>query len=251
MIERLSDSPPPQSLGERIVSKRQDLGLTQEQLAFSTGISQGFCANLEIDDIQGINYKSALNIVKALGAGINLFEGVQDDRVFLMPPARRLHELLSQTKLGNLKALEIENLTLKLIPEVETKNVRYIHEISNKEPIGESIKRRRGEISQTELAVRSGISQGFISLVESGKSIPSITYVRKIAFGLTIDAHELLDIEEINYPSAIIHFDRFLRSTKFTAGQKNVYLNRLSQMVSMIQPLANSIDPIPQSVYII
>lgn len=51
-------------------------------------------------------------------------------------------------------------------------------------------------ISQTELSILSGISQNYISEIEAGKKLPSLTILEKIATGLEVCVSLLLTNKE-------------------------------------------------------
>ena len=58
-------------------------------------------------------------------------------------------------------------------------------------------KRQEAEISQEELAARSGLDRTYISGVERGVRNPSLTALLKIACGLKISVANLLDGLEV------------------------------------------------------
>lgn len=47
--------------------------------------------------------------------------------------------------------------------------------------------RRKAKITQAELAERSGVSQGYIAHIESGRRVPTVKTAKKIAGVLGID----------------------------------------------------------------
>ena len=47
--------------------------------------------------------------------------------------------------------------------------------------------RRKAKITQAKLAERSGVSQGYIAHIESGRRVPSVKTAKKIADVLGID----------------------------------------------------------------
>ena len=59
--------------------------------------------------------------------------------------------------------------------------------------------RQQSDISQEELAARSGLDRTYISGVERGVRNPSITALLKIASGLQISVSKLLDGLETKY----------------------------------------------------
>ncbi len=52
--------------------------------------------------------------------------------------------------------------------------------------------REKRRLSQEKLAQASNLTTGFVSTIESGKKTPSLTTVLKLAYGLKVDAAELL-----------------------------------------------------------
>lgn len=62
--------------------------------------------------------------------------------------------------------------------------------------------RKMRHFSQTQLAIRSGISQQAISNLETGKSSPSEYTIRQLAAALRIPLSELLEDDKIKTPTA-------------------------------------------------
>ncbi|MED0678278.1 helix-turn-helix transcriptional regulator [Aneurinibacillus thermoaerophilus] len=56
--------------------------------------------------------------------------------------------------------------------------------------------RNSKDMTQNELADKAGIAQAYLSEIETGKTIPSIPVLRRIAKALGITVAELLDDEE-------------------------------------------------------
>jgi len=63
---------------------------------------------------------------------------------------------------------------------------------------GEKLKRLRHEanIKQEELAEKAGINRTYLSMIENGKSSPTIDVVKRLAQGIGADALELLISED-------------------------------------------------------
>ncbi|MED0736196.1 helix-turn-helix transcriptional regulator [Aneurinibacillus thermoaerophilus] len=55
--------------------------------------------------------------------------------------------------------------------------------------------RNSKDMTQNELADKAGIAQAYLSEIETGKTIPSIPVLRRIAKALGITVAELLDDE--------------------------------------------------------
>lgn len=89
--------------------------------------------------------------------------------------------------------------------------------------LGNNIKiyREKVGISQRELARRINKTGQFISLVEQGKSKPSIDVLEKIAHTLKIGTSKLLDNENL-YPEELVKAsgDYFLEQYLYTLGYK-------------------------------
>jgi len=239
------------SLGDQIRNLRELQGMNQEQLANEMGISQEYLSQIETGDCQySFGYKHAISIAQALGVGINFFEGKPDTQIFLKPQARRLHQILSSPQLDNERRKAIKRAVRNLIPETDISKIGHVELVSQEKTIGDIVcdaRTRTGAMTQGELAWRSNLSQGYLSQLESGDiDNPSLHTLGKISQGLNIDVYRLLGIQQTVYPREIEKLDRFLRSDHFTAGQKAVILNRLIQIVSIIKPLINRIDPVSQ-----
>lgn len=58
--------------------------------------------------------------------------------------------------------------------------------------------RQKQHMSQMDLALEAGISQGFLAMVESNRKIPTITTIFKIAQALDIHPSILLEDVDIN-----------------------------------------------------
>jgi transcriptional regulator with XRE-family HTH domain len=56
--------------------------------------------------------------------------------------------------------------------------------------------RKKKSISQEKLAEKTGLDRTFISLIETGKRIPTLTSICKLAKALDIKASELLKLYE-------------------------------------------------------
>nr|MBP3280941.1 helix-turn-helix transcriptional regulator [Treponema sp.] len=62
--------------------------------------------------------------------------------------------------------------------------------------------RQKRHMSQMDLALESGISQGFLAMVESNRKVPTITTIFKIAQALNIHPSTLLEDADINREEA-------------------------------------------------
>jgi transcriptional regulator, XRE family len=58
--------------------------------------------------------------------------------------------------------------------------------------------REAKNMTQTELSVRSGVSQTYISDLEAGKKQPTIPIVKKLAAALGVSVSELLGEEDLS-----------------------------------------------------
>lgn len=56
--------------------------------------------------------------------------------------------------------------------------------------------RQNKSFSQEKLAEKAGLDRTFISLIETGKRVPTLTTICKIAKGLDIKASELIKLYE-------------------------------------------------------
>lgn len=57
------------------------------------------------------------------------------------------------------------------------------------------ILRKKRNLSQVELYIRSGVSQGFISELEKGKKTPTISTIEKLAIGLNCSVTDFFQID--------------------------------------------------------
>jgi len=65
--------------------------------------------------------------------------------------------------------------------------------------------RKNKSFSQEKLAEKTGLDRTFISLIETGKRVPTLTSICKLAKGLDMKASELVKLYEEKV--AEIHFD--------------------------------------------
>lgn len=56
--------------------------------------------------------------------------------------------------------------------------------------------RKNKSISQERLAEKTGLDRSFISLIERGKRVPTLTSIRKLAKALDMKASEILKLYE-------------------------------------------------------
>ncbi|RXA21717.1 XRE family transcriptional regulator [Methanosarcina sp. MSH10X1] len=70
--------------------------------------------------------------------------------------------------------------------------------MKNEEIFGVLIKdaRKNKSLSQEKLAEKTGLDRTFISSIETGKKIPTLTSICKLAKGLDMKASELLKLYE-------------------------------------------------------
>lgn len=69
--------------------------------------------------------------------------------------------------------------------------------------IGEAIYKVRvlKGLTTTELAAQTGLSAGYISMLENNKRIPSLNYLRAICTALDVPATLLVMLTEANHPA--------------------------------------------------
>lgn len=72
--------------------------------------------------------------------------------------------------------------------------------IDKQEMFGANLRsqRRRRGLSQEDLAERSNISRVFISNMECGKQVPSLSTLKKLSEALAVDVSELIGLYCIN-----------------------------------------------------
>ncbi len=65
--------------------------------------------------------------------------------------------------------------------------------------LGQKVKKCRRELgmTQVELRAKTGLSQGYISMLEKGKFDPTAPVIIKLAVALNTSAHELLGINDV------------------------------------------------------
>jgi len=61
------------------------------------------------------------------------------------------------------------------------------------EAFGRRIRRLRGQLTQGELALRAGISRGFLARIERGVQDPTLTTIEKLAKALHIKPGQLFE----------------------------------------------------------
>lgn len=77
----------------------------------------------------------------------------------------------------------------------------------SKESIGKRISSARKGIglTQAELSERIGISEKYLSRIESGKQVPSIVIIARICEALCVSADKLLSLDQITFLDKSIH----------------------------------------------
>lgn len=65
--------------------------------------------------------------------------------------------------------------------------------------LGQKVKKRRRQLgmTQVELRAKTGLSQGYISMLEKGIFDPTAPVIIKLAVALTMSADELLGINDV------------------------------------------------------
>lgn len=65
--------------------------------------------------------------------------------------------------------------------------------------LGQKVKKRRRQLgmTQVELRAKTGLSQGYISMLEKGIFDPTASVIIKLAVALTMSADELLGMNDI------------------------------------------------------
>lgn len=65
--------------------------------------------------------------------------------------------------------------------------------------LGQKVKKRRSQLgmTQVELRAKTGLSQGYISMLEKGIFDPTAPVIIKLAIALTMSADELLGINDV------------------------------------------------------
>jgi len=83
-----------------------------------------------------------------------------------------------------------------------------LHQNFNKMSIGTKVRKHRylKSLSQSDLAIRTGVSQSIISSLEADKNIPNSAMLHRIAQELEVDINELLREENVvqnNFDKAV------------------------------------------------
>lgn len=232
--------PPERALGGAIVHRlRFSHNYSQGKLADICYLSQGFICQIESGNVSNPGYRTILALAKALGVGLRFYEGIQDQRVFLIPEAHEIKTLLdiplpdSKTDLSNQLRPFLEQL-----PTVEYPTLIYIEHLPSDVFLGRRIfdLRKRTGISQGQLAYQSRLNQGYTSQIEHNDvKNPSMRTLEGIANELKVSLEELLEIEEINVPAQVTAIDYFFRSEKVSPPDKGKFRQVLRFVLEKIK----------------
>ena len=249
----------PFDFGKKLIAEREISGFSQAQAARHSELSQGYCSQLENNEISDPSYDTVISVSRALGLPLNFFNGSNDTRAFLKPQAARVAQLIAFSQ-DEKKKIQIKKAIKVLIPDVKAPHLSYVGLSEIPTRLSQALKDRRKnlDMSQGELAKKAKSSQGYLSQIENEKvhrsislPTPSFSFLRRIAKALKVDnILYLVSLERKQYPQEVKHLDRFLRSDEYTPGQKKTMLSRLINVVSMIQPLVNELDATPERVRI-
>ena len=193
------------SLGKEVLSLRKGLGMSQRQLAIEAHLSQGYLSRIENGEVKNPSAAILFRLAQALQ--------VNTHRIFVAAryPVEEIvgaHEFLTDTDLlglvGSLSdssqraLLQLcsfwSNYEINPDPSVSqlpSSSTRRKKATGN---LGGKIRklRERRELKQGQLASTSGISQGYLSMLESGGvKNPSAAMLLKIAAALEVDSDEL------------------------------------------------------------
>lgn len=236
------------SLGQVVRQRRNFCGLSQENLAAQTGLSQGYLSQIENDEVENLNFATHIRIAKVLGLSFHLREEPTDKDVFIMPQATDLQEILSRFPSDQ---QEVLTTYIKLaFPQDNLKKLNYIDSplILSGPELGYIIQRVRNNRgwSQGSLARKTSHSQGHISDLETGKvETPSLALLNQIAEALKVDVGKLLEITDVEVPNEIASVDQFLRDENVPQDVKEAKLKSLMGFLEVIN------DPLFQENFVI
>ncbi len=248
-------------LGKRLIAAREASDLSQNQAAWFSKISQGYFCQLENDEVADPSYRAVVAVSRGIGTSLYLFDSTLENIVFLKPHAAFMEQIVSAPDIDSKRKENIRNAITILIPDTDGVNLRHMgfsskHTESMSRQVLEA--RKSLGMSQGQLAVEIGMSQANVSEFENDRGgvsrnrpmHPSFTTAKNLSKALRINLLDLLGLEEKSYPPEIVRLDTFLRNDKYTSGQKKAILNRLFNVVAMIQPLVNELDSTPGNVNI-
>lgn len=213
----------PSGLGSTVRWLREEIEMSQAQLALGAEISQGYLSQIENDEVQNPSAASLLRLAAALGIDPRVLmkaggygEGGEepvDESEFsiYLELLRFLAELSSDYQTVLYAFLRGFTLSVEgvLEEEVERSNEGGMVELAKarrprrpKNPLGNAIRRLREASGRTQgqLADSATVSQGYLSQLESGEmKNPSVAVLLRLAVALRIPADDLF--EAAGYPT--------------------------------------------------
>ena len=122
-----------ESMGKRIKRIREDLKLTQQEVATRVGVSRVAVTKWENGDTDNLKLKNVVAILKLFKIRFNEFMGEPDDPDLIEGHARRINDGVArhenQRQLQSASQMSIEQLTQEIssrlvgLPDIETRSV--------------------------------------------------------------------------------------------------------------------------------
>lgn len=108
----------PRQIGAAIREARHEKGLTQQQLADSSGVSRGFINRLEKGESVAVYPEKLLSVLSALGLRLMIGEAVEDGVLESRPARVPLQSLMPKTMMSPMQdaAREFSKQAAKLTP---------------------------------------------------------------------------------------------------------------------------------------
>lgn len=101
-------------------------------------------------------------------------------------------------------------------------------------------------MSLNDLASVSGITAGFLSQIENGKSDPSLSTIKRITDGLDINAYQLFEQTEVPDDRAFVKENERIRLKNFGGGVTIEFLSSFAS-VNLMEACIHIVEPAKKS----
>jgi transcriptional regulator with XRE-family HTH domain len=259
------------TLGKEIRSLRDEIGMSQAQLAAGGGLSQGYLSQLENDDVQNPSAAVLSRLCRAMNVDLRVLmeaagyevakQGNGTNEHFQVPidlgllgfiasltlsAQMGLFECLSSFKPGGKR---VSTASLLQQPGYKTEQVKLTPRTNRGNNLGGTIRylREKLGVTQGQLADPGSLSQGYISQLENGEvKSPSAAVLFRLAGALRVKPDVLF--EAAGYPTARLLRDNCLQLESRVLPELRDFLAELPRetqrrLLSHLEGIKDLIEP--------